>query len=381
MKNILAIALVFALFGLSRCTDNQTAQEVQLVRADSVIRIPINSNANATSRNVRYFQDKGEEYLAIENEQNPSISIYRLSDCSHIKDVIPCNEGPNGIGSPMYGFDIINFDTIIVAPTGIGNRLCIIDSAATLIKNIDYPINPRPLVTVARILQSYYGLGIYKIDSVLFVCNSCRDTEENYIRMHGHPIGYRYNINTEQVSLSQELYPDISNAKPYISLGVSSVMYINGKYILYYDKGHQIFVSNGDTTWTEHLLRSKYIKDFKPKTLAGSIEAEMIQHIEEPEYRAMIYDKYRNLYYRFACPSIEVKPEDDVFTLGEFRSLFSVMIIDKDFNIIGETLMPEKTYNVNMFFVNEAGLWISTNNVENPKYEEDAINFELFILN
>ena len=160
-------------------------------------------------------------------------------------------------------------------------------------------------------------------------------------------------------------------------------MYVDGKYVLSYTEGHQIFVSNDiDTTWTAYCLKSKHItKDFSTKKKKpGSIAESMKMFAENPEYRVLIYDKYRNVYYRFAYPGIEVKPDDDVFKLGEFRRVFSVMIIDKDFNLIGETLMPENTYNVNMFFVNEAGLWLSTNHVDNPNFEEDAINFELFTL-
>lgn len=59
-------------------------------------------------------------------------------------------------------------------------------------------------------------------------------------------------------------------------------------------------------------------------------------YISNPSYGAIIYDKYRNLYYRIA----EI-PQDN--GLGEYRMLkqLSIIILDQSFNIVGETCFSQ----------------------------------------
>ncbi|MCZ4238092.1 DUF4221 family protein, partial [Staphylococcus equorum] len=76
-----------------------------------------------------------------------------------------------------------------------------------------------------------------------------------------------------------------------------------------------------------------------------------------PFYGNLIYDKYRDVYYRFVYPETEVQPNDnamDIWQLG--RSKFSIMILNKEFEVVGETLFPENTYASNHFFIREDGL-------------------------
>lgn len=63
------------------------------------------------------------------------------------------------------------------------------------------------------------------------------------------------------------------------------------------------------------------------------------------------------------------------------RKKFSVIILDKEFNIIGETLFPESTYNSYVFFVEKEGLYISRDyQIGIGNQSEDYLTFELFEL-
>lgn len=97
-------------------------------------------------------------------------------------------------------------------------------------------------------------------------------------------------------------------------------------------------------------------------------------------YNAIIYDKYRNIYYRL------VKlPKKDYDLNKKYNSMnipFSIMVLDKDFNILAESeilnIKPEFIWFD--YFVNKDGLWISVNNPDNPDYNEDTLKFKLFKL-
>ena len=92
-----------------------------------------------------------------------------------------------------------------------------------------------------------------------------------------------------------------------------------------------------------------------------------------------MYDKYRDVYYRFVELPYELKQNESPFDDPKGRE-FSIIIIDKDFNIIGETKFPGNKYFYKMSFVGRDGLYISENNLANPEFDEDKLVFACFKL-
>jgi hypothetical protein len=98
-------------------------------------------------------------------------------------------------------------------------------------------------------------------------------------------------------------------------------------------------------------------------------------------YGNLVYDKYRNVYYRIAYPGGEM--EEDVNYLEIYRTgrkKFSIIILDENLNVVGETLFPEYTYMSNVLFIDENGLHIRTNHSKNPEFNEDVFIFDCFEL-
>ena len=92
-----------------------------------------------------------------------------------------------------------------------------------------------------------------------------------------------------------------------------------------------------------------------------------------------MYDKYRDVYYRIAEFPYEFKSNESPFDDPKGRE-FSIIIFDKDFNIIGETKFPGNKYLYKMSFVGRDGLYISENNLANPDFDEDKLVFACFKL-
>ena len=57
---------------------------------------------------------------------------------------------------------------------------------------------------------------------------------------------------------------------------------------------------------------------------------------------------------------------------------FSIIVLNADFEIIGETKFPGKKYFYKMSFVGREGLYISENNLENPQFDENKLVFTCF---
>lgn len=103
--------------------------------------------------------------------------------------------------------------------------------------------------------------------------------------------------------------------------------------------------------------------------------------LELARYGDMIYDPYREVYYRFAYPKTTLDSHIQWWGKSVYgRKKFSIILLDKDFRIIGETLFPEGIYNSYVFLVAEEGLYISRDYQMLTGNSEDTITFERFEL-
>lgn len=93
-----------------------------------------------------------------------------------------------------------------------------------------------------------------------------------------------------------------------------------------------------------------------------------------------MYDKYRGVFYRFVFPKVKVENEEEISKLRRFPRKFVVMILDRDLNVLGETLMSENTYYPGNSFISKDGLFISISHPDNPVNKEDLMSFEVFTL-
>jgi hypothetical protein len=99
------------------------------------------------------------------------------------------------------------------------------------------------------------------------------------------------------------------------------------------------------------------------------------------KYGNVLYDKYRNVYCRIAYPKSESDQGIRPWELIEFgRRLFPIIILDEDFNVVGETKRPDYTYNSRVWFVCEDGLYLSASHFMNPEYSDDWLVFHRFDL-
>jgi hypothetical protein len=127
-------------------------------------------------------------------------------------------------------------------------------------------------------------------------------------------------------------------------------------------------------------VRSRYISKIRFPELRPPREL-LRNECENPNYGNLIHDPYRKVYYRIACPATEFEQNEDfkeIYAYG--RKTFSIIILDEDFNILGETLFPDFIYASSMMFVRKDGLYISTSHFKNPDFDEDKLCFTCFEL-
>jgi hypothetical protein len=94
-----------------------------------------------------------------------------------------------------------------------------------------------------------------------------------------------------------------------------------------------------------------------------------------PFYRGILYDKYRDVYYRFA---VSKGNEKAPLHQTRYHADISVIILDSDFKWIGETILPKNVYSYKFWFVGQDGLYISKSHPFNENISENTMSFGVF---
>jgi hypothetical protein len=99
--------------------------------------------------------------------------------------------------------------------------------------------------------------------------------------------------------------------------------------------------------------------------------------LENIQYSGIIYDKYRDVYYRFVMHPIPYK--DDNGGINNFHSKpISIVLLNKSLEIIGETKLEDNKFTLSMYFVGKEGLFVSNSNPDNNLIDENFAEFTIF---
>ena len=254
-----------------------------------------------------------------------------------------------------------------------------IDSTGTLIQKIRYGTTDSGYEIIPHRSFSFFYTPLVFLDSKLYLLQ--RPWEGN----QGRTTPLCVVIDTLN-QLHYELpypFPALVKENEPVSGNVWSCSRVfNGKefvYSFFYDEN--IHVSNVDHTHVrKYKITSKDIRNVEIEKRRFDDRYEYAKFNYGAQcYGNLIYDPYRNLYYRFAYPKVDLEDGPDYIGLTSLgRKKFSIIILDERFNVIGETMFPEWTYCPTVLFVHRDGLYLCNNHPMNPSFNEDILSFECF---
>ena len=164
-----------------------------------------------------------------------------------------------------------------------------------------------------------------------------------------HPLTASYNIKTKKVTV---LPPHINASYYKNSHGFTSSCYqtCNGKgdIIYYYNGMAEIsrFDTDKNTLTTYHGIGKSVIDTIYPVSLevARSDKDYLVEHHHSSgEYMKLYYNPFKHCYYRFVGHPLPKYNENGLRTIFKDRRV-SLFILDEDFNVLAETLLPEKCF-------------------------------------
>lgn len=337
------------------------------------VSIPIDQKGYYGSRQTHVVERNDSVYLYRENHFNNSIDVLNWTSKKNEKHIIF-----NEISLLGDAFLPLIGDSIFIATLAAGQIF--------MTKNGSITASAQPLLENGKRIR-YVAENGYKpvqIGSEIFMyspSNVLQQEPEFAMR----PLLVSYDLNTEETRIRNVSYPkffrehcwsehqfELTYTKNHMDQLVISFQTNPTLYI--YDPAQDSLVAEYDSA------RSKYAEEITPypDCELGDIAAYFKYVKSVARYRSINYDKFRNIYYRIVSLPTE-QPADGQRTHDIVMPL-SIMVLDKDFNVITERKLPAYTYDPKDFFITIEGLWVSTANEGAEDFDEDALSYTLFTL-
>ncbi|WP_092176764.1 DUF4221 family protein [Cyclobacterium xiamenense] len=196
-----------------------------------------------------------------------------------------------------------------------------------------------------------------------------------------HSLIYSYNMGTDQtkwydVYYAEDYWDDGKKPSEFSWARRENKLYIAP----WYDHVIQVFDMQKEQLDNRVAAKSDYISDFSyVDKIPGSREESLINRLSHDLYGIILYDKYRDCFYRFFYPGYTDDEDLSIEKLSNFnrsRPFTGVMVLDKGLNVIGEHVFDRfQVHASSNVFVGEEGLYLSLNNENSPEYDEDHLRY------
>ena len=367
--------LIFMSCQSAKKNNTERQNEIELI-AEKQLVFPLDEQTYYLSKSMFQFEENGKEYLHFENTRKSlyNIVIFDIENRQIAKQIPLHKTGPNGLPAVFGSRPSPGAQYILVAQNNI-SRISSINDKGEVIRNYNFQ-TPESQFTSLH-LGSYYNTPGFVKDSCLFLKIGIPKPDmkrEDWPKTH---MFASLDLRTGKVKWVPIFYPPIFKEE---------YENIDGGYGFSYDYNYKEnrlicgFFGYDSLMVTDDLkhirwynAKSRYLKSMRPKlgnAMAGINS--IIEFCETPKYWHIMYDKYRDVYYRFAEMPYKLAPNESPYDEPKGKE-FSVIVLNEDFEIIGETKFPGKKYFYKMSFVGREGLYISENNLENPQFDENKL--------
>lgn len=386
MKNLYFSSFLFFAFMLFSCQSDKSESKHEYVKelvSDKRIFFPIDENTSYLSKSIFQFERNGEEFLHFENSQNSTYDIVIFDiDSQKVERRIPLqSEGPNGVISMFGSKPFPNSDNFL-AFQHLVFRISILNKNGEVLRNYQLK-SPGRFVRV--LMGSFAQWPTFIKDSVLYFNQSCKSKKRNEVYAP-LPMFASLDFRTGEIDFPSLYFPTTFDGDYTHISGDDEFSYDynekEGRLVCSFMKYDSIMVTDDLKNVRWYDAKSKYLGSMKPNVNNHTnTQGALIKYSEESKYSHIMYDKYRDVYYRFAEMPCELAEDETPYDVGAPKAReFSVIILDKDFKIVGETKFPGNKYFYNMSFIGKDGLYISENNTANPQFDENKLVFACFNL-
>ncbi len=376
-----SLLLLFVVFLISCNAKNDTVKikdnskpplyNVELKKNEQRLTFELNSQiVNQSVCLIPYVAPDSTRYLFYRSGHSNNICVFNI-DAEKLTNTIKLdNRGSNGVGS-IKGFEVISYDSIYIT-SAFRRKLFLVNQQGKVISSIDYSSYKQEYHIHAGTSRTLENMRVGFKGSKI------------YLPFYpGYDKGNYHTIAPEDIRFIAELDTLGKTAKT-LNIGFprnyweddfypSSFGFFieNGCFYINYIYDNTVLSSIDSKNWVSTEIPSKYANVKKTIPREKGLGA---------NYTRLVFDPFRNVFYRFVRHE-QKKIKNRIHTdLVRHPQRFSIIILNKDLNIIGETNFPPDTYDPNGFFIAKEGLYLSRSNPFNPEYDVNVLEFQLFNL-
>jgi|GEM_PF-1281958 len=376
MKNLLfCFSLLLFLVSCRKINDLDQLPRVfnqtfTLIPYDTLI-IPVGSQSNVYSKYVKKIKISGTDYLGVVNEKTNELELYALNnDVDNLKIHFE-TEGPNGIGQ-LRAFELISDSTLLIGST-YRIRLYITDFEGNIQKTLKTDIADRKGYPFIQNYSTNQPLEYGEDRHALFVYTGV-DTDFN------SPGKWSGTMFLRLPDLEDESARHVFELPSHLSKYVHGAYFSHSSHLLMDDRYlvlalpfyNDILIFDLET---EELIEkpagSKHFGDALPWDNAVSGMSESF-YVPSNSYREIAYDKENKLLYRFAYRGVDYTGPDGMRRNWDNKPP-SVIIINSDFEKVGEVDLPVNTIYTRMYFTHDGKLYLSLNHPDNNPSEDEMV--------
>ncbi len=361
---------------LMACSGKEEVKKYSLAKTDKKLTFALDADTKNEMYSYAVYRDKtGKNYFTFKNRASNTLLFYDIDTESFEYKVDFPVEGNHGVGL-AEGYYIHNLDSIYL-PNRDVKEISLSDKNGFLHAKYSYDKD----ATNEELSRYGFSSAYFQPAEVIGRTMYLYSGPNRFIERD--PVTITFDMDTHEIKALPFCYPDYPGSDTKLKkfgLETAFSRCYDGThfvYSFYYDENIYVATPAHDSI-RKIAVKSSY---FDKVDLPGELTATPQDFCEKPLYGNLLYDRYRNVYYRIAYPRTTIEKEVRPFELLAYgRKNFSIIILDKEFNKIGETLFPDYTYSAKGMIILEDGLYISDSHYLNPQFSDDVLSFVRFEL-
>lgn len=380
---IKCIALCLGLGLLYSCSSGNKKQflvpDINIEEADDIVF----ALDDSTVQNMEYlqlFQRNDSDILAFTNEYDNAIVFYDYKTRKYIGRTEFAKEGNNGIGT-IFSFYYLNQDSIYLY-NFTTYSLFLANARGEVVMKKDLHTIPnlsKDSLFFAPQLFPRTNSPLRKIGDELLIAGFFMNEQAGESSVN-RPVMAYYNLSRNTLRFSDS-YPsmyhkgnwggDFTYRNPFYTLSPKNEI------VLGFAADHNIRV-HGKDEMEYHEYYAGVGGDFEITPIAKDIAMNTIareivnrHYTRTLSYQAIVYDKYRKVYYRLA-----LLPDSDIdIKVGPIRKPIEIVVLNEHFELIGKSTIKRERYWINQCFVSPDGFHIQI-----EADNDDELRFKTFVL-
>jgi len=378
MKKILIILILISIVGCRN--DQQKADQATKFKIADTLTITNPSNNHFMSFNSMV---SGDTLIQMNYANRNGFNLFNLKNKNFIREINLENGGPNGVGLTQ-AFYYKSMDSLYLFNQ---TQIVQIDDNKQITKIFDvkgdydklwYPIN------VSN------GAEAFTFDNKLFFGkNDFEKMTSN--RYYQADLLMSFDLTTKERKQYNINFPDtyLDKCWQMNQADFSYAKHLNdtGKVVFSFCANENLFIFD----ITKNKITSVKKLDYPDIDEIESINCEDTKYpsrerqhyLEQPNFKYLIADKHRNVYYRLIKKEIneaDAAKYKNQTRKALYRSDYILQVLDQEFQPIAQQELKSPNFLVHDFFVAKDGLYISLNNPLKADFDENTLTYAKFNL-